>query len=313
MSQFQLTRLTEYSEEAFIREIQRVAALVPDGTITKRSFDKVAHVSGATVQRHFGSWKAALEAAGLPDRYSGGKVTDRMKLQTTKYLTNAALLDEMKRVASVAGCAHLTQEVFKNHSAIHTTTIFRRFGSWQLACREAGLALSPRTKRYSDEECFENLLNLWTHYGRQPVGREAEISPSTVGKKAYLVRWGTWRRALRAFVEWTDRPAGQSEDTNISDATHPTDGHGGRSQMRSRPASKDPRAIPVGVRYRVLVRDCFRCVICGSSPAAQPGCVLHIDHIISVSAGGTARIENLRTLCSQCNLGKGSKHEIAAV
>lgn len=313
MSQFQLTRLTEYSEKALLREIQRVAALVPDGTITRRAFDKVAHVSGATVQRHFGSWKAALEAAGLSGRYSGGQVTARMKLQTTKYLTNAALLDEMKRVAKVAGSAQLTQDIFRNHSAIHPTTICRRFGSWRRALRDAGLASSPLAKRYSDDERFDNLLKLWTHYGRAPVGREAELSPSTVGKKAYLVRWGTWRRALRAFVDRANDPVERPRDALNNSSAHPTVGSDSLRPKTNRRASLDPRAIPWSVRYRVLVRDKFRCVICGSSPAAQLGCVLHIDHLMPVSAGGTAWIENLRTLCDRCNLGKGSKIESDAV
>jgi len=51
---------------------------------------------------------------------------------------------------------------------------------------------------YTDEECFENILTVWTHYGRPPMYKEMRLPPSRVGPKAYL-RWGTWLKALEAF------------------------------------------------------------------------------------------------------------------
>jgi len=69
------------------------------------------------------------------------------------------------------------------------------------------------------------------------------------------------------------------------------------------------RDITLGIRYDVLRRDRFRCVICGANPAAHLNCELHVDHIIPVVRGGTTILENLRTLCSQCNVGKGAKVE----
>jgi hypothetical protein len=62
-----------------------------------------------------------------------------------------------------------------------------------------GFELETLTE-YSDEECFENVLALWTHFGRQPRFAELNRPPSTVGSKACIGRWGGWRRALGAFV-----------------------------------------------------------------------------------------------------------------
>jgi len=40
--------------------------------------------------------------------------------------------------------------------------------------------------------------------------------------------------------------------------------------------------------------------------------VLHIDHVLPVSRGGLATLENLRTLCEKCNLGRGNVTELGA-
>lgn len=61
------------------------------------------------------------------------------------------------------------------------------------------------------------------------------------------------------------------------------------------------------LRYQVLKRDHYRCVICGRS--AKDGVKLHVDHIKPVSRGGKTTLSNLRTLCSDCNLGKSASYD----
>ncbi len=61
------------------------------------------------------------------------------------------------------------------------------------------------------------------------------------------------------------------------------------------------------MRYDVMKRDGFRCVLCGMS--RKDGAILHVDHIIPVSKGGKTEMKNLRTLCERCNLGKSNKIE----
>ncbi len=64
------------------------------------------------------------------------------------------------------------------------------------------------------------------------------------------------------------------------------------------------RNISITLRYQIMKRDNFKCVLCGASPAKDPTIELHIDHIIPWSKGGESTIDNLQTLCSVCNLGK---------
>ena len=60
--------------------------------------------------------------------------------------------------------------------------------------------------------------------------------------------------------------------------------------------------VPRGLRHEVFKRDNYRCVECGASK--DDGAVLHVDHKVPVSKGGTDELSNLQTLCSDCNLNK---------
>lgn len=64
------------------------------------------------------------------------------------------------------------------------------------------------------------------------------------------------------------------------------------------------KAIGKKARFEIFERDNFTCQYCGKTP---PEVTLHVDHIIPVYEGGTNDPENLRTSCSDCNLGKGKK------
>ena len=56
-------------------------------------------------------------------------------------------------------------------------------------------------------------------------------------------------------------------------------------------------------RFEVFKRDEFTCRYCGSRP---PGVILHVDHIVPVSKGGTDDLDNLATACQSCNAGKAA-------
>ena len=65
------------------------------------------------------------------------------------------------------------------------------------------------------------------------------------------------------------------------------------------------RDVPLKLRLKIFSRDKFKCVLCGRTPAIHLGAKLHVDHIVPFSKGGTTTDPNLRTLCEQCNWGKG--------
>ncbi|MDO9155065.1 MAG: HNH endonuclease [Paludibacter sp.] len=70
--------------------------------------------------------------------------------------------------------------------------------------------------------------------------------------------------------------------------------------------NKSKRNIPLGMRYKVLKKDDFKCVACGHN--ANDGAKLHIDHKTPFSLGGLTELNNLQTLCSDCNISKSNKY-----
>lgn len=63
--------------------------------------------------------------------------------------------------------------------------------------------------------------------------------------------------------------------------------------------SKTPRiSIPSAVRKYVFEKNKYQCQSCGKQ---QVEASLTIDHIISLSRGGSNDISNLQTLCFTCN------------
>ena len=83
------------------------------------------------------------------------------------------------------------------------------------------------------------------------------------------------------------------------------------SSSHKRMIAEQRRLMTDSLRYDILVRDAFRCKICGAS--AADGVKLHVDHILPVSKGGKTVESNLRTLCERCNLGKSNKIESVPV
>ena len=71
-------------------------------------------------------------------------------------------------------------------------------------------------------------------------------------------------------------------------------------------AQQERLRLSASLRYQVLQKDRFRCQICGATK--EDGVKLHVDHILPISKGGKTELNNLRTLCDRCNLGKGDSY-----
>jgi len=68
--------------------------------------------------------------------------------------------------------------------------------------------------------------------------------------------------------------------------------------------NKSKRNIPLGMRYKIFKKDNFKCVACGRN--VDDGIKLHIDHKTPFSLGGLTELNNLQTLCNECNISKSN-------
>jgi hypothetical protein len=64
--------------------------------------------------------------------------------------------------------------------------------------------------------------------------------------------------------------------------------------------------IRAGLWWEILARDQWTCRSCGRS-SKEHGTILHVDHIVPRSKGGSDDRGNLQTLCWKCNIGKSNK------
>jgi predicted restriction endonuclease len=211
-----------------------------------------------------------------------------MKFELEKHHRNVAdheLLDDLKNVSSEIGKPKVTIDEYNERGKFHATTLTRRFGSWFVALERAGLERT-RNLNISDEELFENIVNVWTNLGKQPRHNDMTRDVSRFSAGTYEKRFNGWRKALEYFVEWAND--GQLPDIEIS------------SSLNS--SHKTPRNINWRLRALVLMRDSARCQLCGATP--QDGSKLHVDHIFPWSEGGETVVENLQILCDRCNIGK---------
>lgn len=294
---FEMDRLVSYDDDSILDEVKRVAALIPEGPITRNAFDAESRVHSSTVIRRFGGWQATLERAGLQDRYGGKRVSAKMRDQRARAATADDMVVELQRIAAKVGRTVITRADLLEHAELMSErALLNRFGSWKVALEAAGLELSNMGRRWSDDDYFDNLLEVWTHYGRAPKYGEMGKPPSRISPGGYEAKFGSWGRAKQAFVDRVNSDIALGEREASAPAVP--------APVAARPRQEDQRTIPVGLRYQVLRRDNFKCVLCGRSPATDQKIVLHVDHVIAFARGGKTRLDNVRSLCQDCNLGK---------
>jgi hypothetical protein len=184
---------------------------------------------------------------------------------------------------------------FRNYKAVGKygpSTINDRFGTWNNALQKAGIALNEE-KNVPVETLFENLKLVWIAKGKQPTFRDMSAAPSQYTASIYNARFGGWRKALESFVASVDHEGNELLSYEVE-------------VKRSGGTKRTKRDPSLALRFFVLKRDSFRCVGCGRSPATVAGLVLEVDHVIAWSNCGETIESNLRTLCFDCNRGKGA-------
>lgn len=290
----------QFSDNELIDDLRNVSVSVKKGSVTLKEYQQYGNYSYQTLKKRFGSWKAALEAAQLEEskRPWGGDLSE------TRIPENELLAD-LQRVAKKLEKGAITIADYDEHGKFGSSAICKRFGGWNSAKEAAKLKIG-RLYNSTDEDYFENIFDVWQTLGRQPRYQEMTAPLSKLNISSYERKFGSWRAALEKFVENINS---KEDGVEVKPFTPR------KSIKRTLPiqpekvsqSKRTNRTANLRQRFRVMKRDGFKCILCGASPALNPGCELHIDHIVPWSCGGETTEENLRTLCSNCNLGKSNQ------
>jgi hypothetical protein len=120
---YDLKRLSDYSDESLLNELKRVAKKLDKNTMTYKEFKEYGgKVSDVCLANRFGSWNAALQKAGLSIKRVSG-------------ITDEELFVEIERVWNQLGRQPTYKEIQRS-GRFATSTYAKRFGAWTKALEE---------------------------------------------------------------------------------------------------------------------------------------------------------------------------------
>lgn len=278
------------SDQDLIFDVQNTAEKLGKNTLTMDEYALYGKYHSSTLARRFGSWKKVLELCSL---------------ETTGHsfrydFSDEDVISDLKKVAESLNLETLTAKEYNTHGKYHSNTLIKKYKSWNKILELAGMKLNLN-RNFSNEDMFEEIERIWIMLGRQPTTTDIKKGISKYSLNSYSRRFGSWRNALVDFVNFINSDCKQEETQNIYDEKI-TENF--TNETLTETHHKTSRDINLRLRFKVLQRDNFKCCACGASPAKDPSVELHIDHIIPWSKGGETLIDNLQTLCSDCNLGK---------
>jgi len=208
------------------------------------------------------------------------------------------LLDDLKRVAEKLGLSKISFRQYDQNGGKYTAgTIGVRFGSWNNALEKAGLQLVHQ-RNASQEELFRNIEAVWIKLGRQPVSRDIKRPLSEYSTHPYEREFGTFRKALEAFIEFINADNDQNQEEEVDETIIETP-----QENEIVYKHKTKRLPSERLKVQVLMRDGNTCRLCGITITGDN---IHFDHIKPWSKGGETVLENLQVLCATHNLAKGN-------
>ena len=292
-------KLNEYhrdlTTEELIDDLRRVSHMLNKSYISRNEYESNGKYSATPFLRRFGSWINSLSAAGLE--------TQRNKSDYFK-IPNQSLIEDLKEVSQTLQKESISTRDYSENGKYRVQTIISRFGSWNEALKQAELQPTGY-KEISDINLLEEIGRIWIYKGSQPTTTDIKNGISKYSLNTYMRRFGSWRNALTSFLDYINEeyvfaektPKHKENNTKCKKDDKSKSHHG---------TSRDPN---LRLKFLVMKRDNFKCCMCGRSPATTVGLELHIDHIVPWSKGGETVIDNLQTLCSDCNLGKSNLSE----
>jgi len=196
---------------------------------------------------------------------------------------DSSIISELKRIASLHNADTLTKAQIESEGRVSYALVVKRFGSLRKA-------LQPqRFMKATDEELLACIVDLWQQVlekeGRTPLRKDLETYKSPVSGDTIIRRFGSWKKALIKANE------------SVTESSLPTEPISPKVQKPERKRE----SISLRKRFFVMKRDGFACVRCGKSGR---GVRLEVHHRLPFAKEGPDTLDNLETLCFECNRGQ---------
>jgi hypothetical protein len=223
------------------------------------------------------------------------------------HISKDVVLGELRRIGLIFENQYFGKRDFDQHSTLcKSTKVIDTFGSWEKALLEIGISekgvRSTRKDKIDDQDLIKEMVRIWKLLGHRPSKAEWESLETRFGYTTIKQRFLGWtnacNEALRVLNLNFEEGCGIE---NVEGATLPSN-----PKVTRRISTEEKRNIPLKLRLKILRRDMYKCVFCGRNPSTDSSVELHIDHILPFSLGGKTEEDNLRTLCRECNIGRGN-------
>ena len=202
-----------------------------------------------------------------------------------------SLIAELQRIQLIVGNRSVTKADIDKYGKAVWGTYFRKFGSFSSALLEAGLQPSRRVN-VSNDDLIQEIIPLWTKTleieGRRPFASDLKKYLSPYSQDTYRRRFGSWKKALILAYN----------SVNEKDSIEPDTQEFQKANIENKTVKNFRIEPSIRTRFLVFKRDQFACVLCGRSGV---GVKMEVDHKIPLSKGGSNRLDNLQTLCFECN------------
>ena len=274
MQKYEIEPLNNFSDEEILADIRSVCKALGKSTILQSDYLRNGKFGVKAIRNHFGNFHGALRKLGL-------------EIKRTGYYSDEEIIEDVLSVKRKLGVDLLTGEEYYHNGKFKKKAIEKHFGTWGKLMDKLGMEKTAVHVKHSTQELFGIMKSIWDEKGCRPSMSEF-LRRSGHTKKYILARFKSWTEFLRQFLEYAN--------------------NGGVSMPTVVTAKKTigSRVVSPKLRYKVMKRDNWTCVLCGVRRTKENNVQLHVDHIIPYSKGGETVLSNLRTLCSTCNLGRGN-------
>ncbi len=193
-----------YTREQLIQQLQRKAKELGRAPKADEVNADTTLVSTTTLANCFGTYNAALEAAGL-------------EINLTHGISRAELIRQLQQKRDALGRSPKKDEVVADADMASAKTFSKIFGSFNKALEAAGLAVNAnRSHGLSAEQLISQLQRKAKELGSTPSNRDVVADSSMPSVGVFTRTFGSFNKALEAAGLVVARQVGASDQELIT-------------------------------------------------------------------------------------------------